>query len=180
MWSPTAVRPSAPPWGQAAQLRKCWSGRHEGQLASNPVHLIPDRDASKPAGNQRTIGQRFGWSKACLVGLGGLEPPTSSLSAIEGSALCGPAFSQVTADRQTRSNAFLEGRPEGQGERQSLCGHLHYRISCSHRSDLTSYRDGFLTSWATYRPRLPSVRDAASGLACDLTQRGCLRWSGCL
>jgi hypothetical protein len=41
-----------------------------------------------------------------MVGLGGLEPPPSSLSAIEGSPLCGPAFSQVTADRQGRSNAF--------------------------------------------------------------------------
>jgi hypothetical protein len=41
------------------------------------------------------------------VGLGGLEPPTSSLSAIEGSPLCNPAFSQVAADRQGRSNALL-------------------------------------------------------------------------
>jgi hypothetical protein len=30
------------------------------------------------------------------------------LSAIEGSALCGPAFSQVAGDRQGRSNAFFD------------------------------------------------------------------------
>jgi hypothetical protein len=37
---------------------------------------------------------------ALVVGLGGLEPPTSSLSGIEGSALCGPPFPQVTDERQ--------------------------------------------------------------------------------
>jgi hypothetical protein len=42
-----------------------------------------------------------------MVGLAGLEPAASSLSAIEGSPLCGPAFSQVAANRQGRSNAFL-------------------------------------------------------------------------
>jgi hypothetical protein len=41
------------------------------------------------------------------VGLAGLEPAASSLSEIEGSALCGPAFSQVTTERQRRSYAFL-------------------------------------------------------------------------
>ena len=45
--------------------------------------------------------------KLGVVGLAGLEPGTSSLSAIEGSALCGPAFSQVARDRKGRSNAFL-------------------------------------------------------------------------
>jgi hypothetical protein len=35
-----------------------------------------------------------------MVGLAGLEPAASSLSAIEGSPLCGPAFPQVAADRQ--------------------------------------------------------------------------------
>jgi hypothetical protein len=42
-----------------------------------------------------------------VVGLAGLEPAASSLSGIEGSALCGAAFSQVTAERQARSYAFL-------------------------------------------------------------------------
>jgi hypothetical protein len=41
-----------------------------------------------------------------VVGLAGLEPAASSLSAIEGPPLCKPAFSQVAADRQGRSNAF--------------------------------------------------------------------------
>jgi hypothetical protein len=41
------------------------------------------------------------------VGLGGVEPPTSSLSGIEGSALCGPPFSQVAGDRKGRRDAFL-------------------------------------------------------------------------
>jgi hypothetical protein len=44
--------------------------------------------------------------KASVVGLAGLEPAASSLSAIGGSPLCGAAFSQVAADRQGRSNAF--------------------------------------------------------------------------
>jgi hypothetical protein len=38
--------------------------------------------------------------KAGVVGLAGLEPAASSLSGIEGSALCGPAFSQITAEPQ--------------------------------------------------------------------------------
>src|SRR5512133_3467225 len=42
-----------------------------------------------------------------MVGLAGLEPAPSSLSAIEGSAPCGPPFPQVTAERQARSYAFL-------------------------------------------------------------------------
>jgi hypothetical protein len=33
-------------------------------------------------------------------------PAMGVLSAIEGSPLCGPAFPQVGADRQGRSNAF--------------------------------------------------------------------------
>jgi hypothetical protein len=41
-----------------------------------------------------------------VVGLGGLEPPASSLSGIEGYALCGPAFSQVAAERQGPRDAF--------------------------------------------------------------------------
>ena len=45
-----------------------------------------------------------------MVGLAGLEPAASSLSGIEGSALCGPAFPQVTLERQGRSYAFLASR----------------------------------------------------------------------
>jgi hypothetical protein len=46
-----------------------------------------------------------------IMGLGGIEPPTSSLSGIEGSALYGPAFPQVVSERQGRSYAFK--RPTG-------------------------------------------------------------------
>jgi hypothetical protein len=44
--------------------------------------------------------------RECGVGLPGLEPGTSSLSAIEGSPLCGPAFSQVVRNRRGCSNAL--------------------------------------------------------------------------
>jgi hypothetical protein len=61
----------------------------------------PSRQRTLPARcRQRSDLRRW------VVGLPGLEPGTSSLSAIEGSPLCGPAFSQVAADRRGRSNAF--------------------------------------------------------------------------
>ena len=44
-----------------------------------------------------------------IVGLAGLEPAPSSLSGIEGSALCRPGFPQVTWERQGRRDAFLAG-----------------------------------------------------------------------
>src|SRR5215211_316285 len=43
-----------------------------------------------------------------VVGLAGLEPAASSLSGIEGSALCGPAFPQVAGDRKGRRDAFKQ------------------------------------------------------------------------
>ena len=39
-----------------------------------------------------------------VVGLAGLEPAASSLSGIEGSALYGPPFPQVTAERRKRNH----------------------------------------------------------------------------
>jgi hypothetical protein len=52
------------------------------------------------------------------VGLAGLEPAASSLSGIEGSALCGPPFSQVAHDRKGRRDAFLATSVSaGQGRR---------------------------------------------------------------
>ena len=77
------------------------------QDGNRPQDLIPTgciqlgwrREAERPA---------FALVKVGLVGLAGLEPAASSLSAIEGSALCGPAFSQVAGDRQGRSNAFFD------------------------------------------------------------------------
>ena len=53
----------------------------------------------------------IGWGGRDLlgwwVGLPGLEPGPSSLSGIEGLALCGPPFSQVADERQGRRDAFL-------------------------------------------------------------------------
>ena len=46
-----------------------------------------------------------------VVGLPGLEPGTSSLSAIERLPLCNPAFSQVVRDCRGSSNALLRSRP---------------------------------------------------------------------
>src|SRR4029453_18426833 len=56
--------------------------------------------------------QAFPQLKAGVVGLAGLEPPASSLSAIGGSPLCDPASSQVAGDRKGRSNALLHLRPD--------------------------------------------------------------------
>jgi len=39
----------------------------------------------------------------------GWPPAMSHLSGIEGSALCGPPFSQVAGERQGRRDAFLAG-----------------------------------------------------------------------
>ena len=52
--------------GTAAELRTCWSGRYEHSLAWDPVHLIPDRDASSVPGPERRVtsvsaGQRPFW-----------------------------------------------------------------------------------------------------------------------
>jgi hypothetical protein len=49
--------------------------------------------------------------KAGVVGLAGLEPAASSLSGIEGSALCGPAFSQAASERHGQRDAFIPSRP---------------------------------------------------------------------
>jgi hypothetical protein len=66
----------------------------------------PSRQRTLPARcRQRSDLRRW------LVGLPGLEPGTSSLSAIEGLPLCNPTFSQVVRDRRGSSNAFLRSRP---------------------------------------------------------------------
>jgi hypothetical protein len=43
MWSPTAVRPSTPPWERPADLRTCWSGWYWARRLRTPVRLIPNR-----------------------------------------------------------------------------------------------------------------------------------------
>jgi hypothetical protein len=52
-----------------------------------------------------------------VVGLAGLEPAPSSLSAITRSPLCRPAFSQVVRDRRGSSNALLRSRPAQRTDR---------------------------------------------------------------
>src|SRR5215212_1096665 len=64
-----------------------------------PSRLNPGTEIAVPLVRGRTVG------------LGGLEPPTSSLSAIERLPLCNPAFSQVMCDRRGPSNALLRFRP---------------------------------------------------------------------
>src|SRR5215218_4368210 len=59
-----------------------------------------------------------------IVGLGGLEPPTSFLSAIEGSPLCGPAFPQVALDRQGPSNAFYVPAQPAHGQDAAAAGRV--------------------------------------------------------
>ena len=88
MWSPTAVLPSAPPWGgqpshespgQAGMKAPRLQTRYNSSLIG--MHL-------DPAGTPKASDQRFCWSGAISVGLGGLEPPASSLSEIDGCAPC--------------------------------------------------------------------------------------------
>ena len=45
--------------------------------------------------HEKRNDQRFRWALANLVGLAGLEPAASSLSGMDGRALCYPASSQV-------------------------------------------------------------------------------------
>jgi hypothetical protein len=91
--------------------------RHKPAACSRP-ELIPDSSTgmrSETAVRRRHCRGRVEGDdsrvlpqvKAGVVGMAGLEPAASSLSAIEGSALCGPAFPQVVRDRQGRSYAFL-------------------------------------------------------------------------
>jgi hypothetical protein len=51
------------------------------------------------------VDQRFPWSPP-VVGLGGVEPPTSSLSAKCREPLCGPPFLQVALDRKGQRYAL--------------------------------------------------------------------------
>src|SRR5829696_7754982 len=65
------------------------------------------RRRTEAAAIESDNGQAFPQVNSSVVGLAGLEPAASSLSGIEGSALCGPPFPQVAAKRQGRRDAFL-------------------------------------------------------------------------
>jgi len=119
-------------WARCRRQRKveapdAWlaspAGRDHGGWSSPSLTLgwaAPEGPGEGPAGMgvrpQRGPSRRRALPARCrqrcdlrrwLVGLPGLEPGTSSLSGIEGSALCGPPFSQVTQERQGRRDAFL-------------------------------------------------------------------------
>jgi hypothetical protein len=66
--------------------------------------------------SERNYEWRSRWL-SLVVGLGGLEPPASSLSAITRSPLCRSAFSQVVRDRRGLSNALLRSRPAQRTDR---------------------------------------------------------------
>ena len=70
------------------------------------VHVIPNR-MIQACPNPNDGRPAFPLVRGRFVGLPGLEPGTSSLSGIEGSALCGPAFPQVACERQGPRDAFL-------------------------------------------------------------------------
>jgi hypothetical protein len=93
--------------GELRERQTCWSGgvRAEGERRTPPT-LVADQRCIEVGWTQEER-MAFPLVRAGLVGLGGGEPPTSSLSGIEGSALCGPAFPQVTAERQGRRDTFL-------------------------------------------------------------------------
>ena len=84
----------------------CWAEDEGGT-----VNRLADQRCI-PAAEPRTRGPAFPLVRGGMVGLSGLEPAPSSLSGIEGSALCRPAFLQVTAERQGRRDAFLQPAPD--------------------------------------------------------------------
>jgi hypothetical protein len=126
------LSPAAALWARKkAAARGCRTGREAAVLGMGDDHCawlswrlppgwtssegpmgLPAEMGLRPQrgpGSQRAFPARC-WQRSELrrwvVGLPGLEPGTSSLSAIEGSPLCNPAFSQVAADRRGRSNAL--------------------------------------------------------------------------
>jgi hypothetical protein len=96
-----------------------------------PSRLNPGTEIAFPLVRGRTVG------------LGGLEPPTSSLSAITRSPPCNPAFSQVARDRKGRSNALSEsvreerlGPARKSGRRARARFHRHTALALKMPSDL--------------------------------------------
>ena len=74
MRSTTAMRPSAP----LARPRAADESAVQTRCAVSQRDLIPNRDASSVMGPEGKKDQRLCWVRGHLVGLGGLEPPTSS------------------------------------------------------------------------------------------------------
>src|SRR5262245_34923576 len=115
----------------------------------HPAGLHPERDTTSVCAGQRPV-----------VGLPGLEPGTSSLSASARQALCGPASSQVARDRQGRSNALYAGSrgrsfaailcPEARsiagGVRDPIVGPLRPGLVGAEAADTHHYR-GYALSW---------------------------------
>jgi hypothetical protein len=105
---PNSASESVPKYRQT-----CWSDNpYELTRGPDPPISLMTSDGY-PSRLSPTSDMHFGWSEAILVGLGGLEPPTSSLSAIMGLPLCNPAFLQVARIRNRRSNALFERAAEG-------------------------------------------------------------------
>ena len=82
---------------------KAGRGGSAGMRSGTAMRRRPTGEATITVYHRRVFPQL----KTGVVGLAGLEPAGSSLSGIEGSALCGPAFSQVAGERQGRRDAFL-------------------------------------------------------------------------
>jgi hypothetical protein len=81
-------------------------------VAALPAYPARSR-TRRQAGTRRLreVRQCYGRAVRALQGGCGL-PVNASLSGIEGSALCGPPFSQVALERQGRRDAFLQPHPD--------------------------------------------------------------------
>jgi hypothetical protein len=102
-------RPRSPPVPANVLVRQPERGPQRG---AGPTDFVADQRCIR-AGRSLRRERAFLLVRGRMVGLGGVEPPTSSLSAIEGSPLCNPAFLQVVRDRRGRSNALFERVAEG-------------------------------------------------------------------
>jgi hypothetical protein len=113
MRSMTAVRLSTPPRQGASSQRKSWSdGWHRLAERGSPwASSVTGRIRARWMSDEEQLASAL--VRGHFVGLGGVEPPTSSLSAITRSPLCNPAFLQVVGDRKRQSNALFERLSEG-------------------------------------------------------------------
>jgi len=113
MRCPTAVLPNRGVRGAHEYRRTCWSDNpSRARKEAGPTDFVADQRCIR-AGRSLRRERAFLLVRGRMVGLGGVEPPTSSLSAIGGSPLCNPAFWQVVRIRNRRSNALFERAAEG-------------------------------------------------------------------